>query len=64
MTCKLRLQNPHRSQHLKGFMVVSRRRIPALRNEVVIDVDHPPDHPLQVPFGEHFIDRIGQIGLA
>jgi hypothetical protein len=31
------------------------------REEVVVDVDHPPDDPLQVALNEHLVDGARQI---
>ena len=56
-------QNSDGLQHLKRFMIVFGGWLAAFGGEMVINVDHPADHPLKIPFGEHFVDGTGEIAL-
>src|SRR3990172_3524878 len=50
-----------RSQADERFVVVCRRRVARLYHQVVVDVDHPADHPLQEPLGHQLIPDRGQV---
>ena len=43
-------------QFQEGCVIVGRRRVPALRNQVILDVNHPADHPFQQPLDHRPID--------
>jgi len=37
-------------------VIVGRRRLPALCSQVIVDVNHPADHPFQQPLDHRLID--------